>query len=116
MSTTTTGSSDLPVTPPVGRATAAKQAEVSTPRAMVAIDSPAMKFAIATCGEIFPGAPVEVEILTDPDDPERSWYCLNVPWPGEPRDCIDRSSRWYDRLDAEYREVISDFVILVTPI
>lgn len=115
MSTTTSGNPGLPADPALGLSTT-HQAGPPTPHTLVSADSPAMKFAIATCGEIFPGAPVEVQILTDPDDPERSWYCLNVPWSGEPRDCIDRSSRWYDRLDAEYREVISDFVILVTPI
>ena len=115
MSTTSTDNSGLPVIPPLALSAAGQPVEAPR-RKLVAIDSPAMKFAIAACNELFPGASVEVETLTDPDDPDRSWYCLNVPWPGEPRDCINRSSRWYDRLDAEYREVISDFVILVAPI
>ncbi len=117
MSTTTSGSSNLPATPSTaGLAAALKQADASKPRTLVALDSPAMKFALALCGEVFPNTPVDVEVLNDPEDPERSWYCLNIQWPGEPRDCIARSSCWYDRFDAVHREVIADFTLSVIPV
>jgi hypothetical protein len=113
---TTTGNTGTPADPSVGLTIAGQPDAAAAPRALVAVDSPAMKRAIALCNEIFPGAPVDVEVMSDPDEPDRSWYCLNVDWPGEVRDCVDRSSRWYDRFDAEYRELVPDFTISVTPV
>ena len=75
-----------------------------------------MKFAIAACNELFPGVAVDVEVLSDPEDPaERSWYCLNVMWPGDSRVCKERTLRWYDRMDANYRELVPDFVLSAIP-
>jgi hypothetical protein len=93
----------------------ASQPEASR-RELVAIDSPAMKFAIAACNELFSGAPVDVEVVNDPEEPDRSWYCLNVMRPGDARDCIERTSRWYDRLDAVHREAVPYLVVSVIPV
>ncbi len=115
MSTTSAANPNLPINPTIGLASATP-AGMTPAHLLVPADSPAMKFAVALCGEIFPGAPVDVEILSDPDDPDRSWYCLTVEWAGGIRDCIDRSSQWYNRLDAAHREAINDFVVSVVPV
>lgn len=75
-----------------------------------------MRFAVALCGEIFPGATANVELMNDPDEPARAWYCVTVLWPGAPRDCVDRSSRWNARFDAEYPELMADFTLSVIPV
>ena len=115
MSTTSSGNSNLPIDPTLALGQAIP-AEVTPPRVLPAADSPAMQFAIEVCGEIFPGSPVDVEVMCDPEHPERTWYCLNVTWSGGVRDCIDRSSRWYDRFETRFGEFLPDFVISAIPV
>jgi hypothetical protein len=116
MSTTSSGNPSLAINPDLGLVSTTREV-TSPPHVLTPADSPAMKFAIALCGEIFPGSAVDVEIMCDPEDPDdRSWYCLTVDWPGSIRDCIDRTSQWNHRFDAVHREAINDFVVSVTPI
>jgi hypothetical protein len=115
MSTASSGNSNLPLDPTIALGQA-MPADTTPPRILPAADSPAVKFAIEVCGEIFPGSPVDMEVMYNPEDPERTWYCLNVEWAGGVRDCIERSSLWYTRFETRYGEFLPDFVISATPV
>jgi hypothetical protein len=94
----------------------ATQGVTAPPNVLPPIDSPAMKSALEVCGEIFPGSAVDIEVMSDPEDPARAWYCLTVKWAGGVRDYVDRTSRWYDRFETMHRNAILDFVISVVPV
>jgi hypothetical protein len=89
-----------------------KAAGLTEPR-LVAIDSPAMKFALELCDTIFPGSTTNVEVINDPDEPGRSWYSVNIRWQGQISDSLARETEWHHRFDQAYGEVANDFAICV---
>ncbi|WP_425616445.1 hypothetical protein NA78x_000091 [Anatilimnocola sp. NA78] len=115
MSATSSGNPNLPIAGSIAVGPTARMDSVQQ-LALPPIDSPAMKFAIQACGEVFPGAKFDVEVMNDPDELDYSFYCITVEWPGEVKDCVDRTKRWYNLFDSAHRELLPQFVISVVPV
>lgn len=65
------------------------------------IDAPAMVLARQLCEKYFPG-PVEVELVSAPDDPEAKWYTFIVLGQGTPKEVVDKELEVFRELDSKY--------------
>jgi hypothetical protein len=84
-------------------------------RVLLPLDSPAMKVALELCAEVFPGSRTKLEVMTDPDDPSRSWRLITVYWKSAVRAAIDQQTVWHNRFDAVHPEAIHDISLFVVP-
>jgi hypothetical protein len=88
---------------------------VSPVRQLVAFDSPEMHYALQLCQEVYPGSRVETELMADPDEPSRTWYSLNILWPGDIREMLSRDLRWHQQFAAKYPQAANDFCLSSLP-
>jgi hypothetical protein len=84
-------------------------------RPLIPLDSAAMQYALELCTEVFPSSRTKVEVLTDPDESDRSWRLITVFWKSSVRDAIDQQSAWHNRFDARHLEAIHDISLFVVP-
>lgn len=84
-------------------------------RPLISLDAPAMTAALALCAEVFPDSRTKLEVLTDPDDPARSWRLITVYWRSSVREAIDQQSIWHNRFDALHPEATHDISLFVVP-
>jgi hypothetical protein len=84
-------------------------------RQLVPLDSPEMKYALQLCQEVYPGSRVETEVMADPDEPCRTWYSLNIVWPGDIREMLSRDLRWHEQFAAKYPQAANDFCLSSLP-
>lgn len=84
-------------------------------RPLLPLDSPAMREALELCAEVFPSCRTKLEVLTDPDDPDRTWRLITVYWKSSVREAIDQQSVWHNRFDALHPEAIHDIGLFVVP-
>ena len=78
------------------------------------MDSPAMKFALELCAEIFPGK-VSIEVASAPDDPGAQWCVLLVSCADETKTCLDREAEFGRRLNAAFPAESVDIRLAVIP-
>lgn len=93
-----------------------RQIPLSEPatQALFPMDSPALKVAKELCIKFFPG-PLEVEVLSAPDDPSAKWYAITVVAKGTAKEVVDNQLRWANELDHQFPEEAVDIRLSVKP-
>lgn len=94
--------------------TAASEAPLPA-RTLVSLDSPEMSYALQLCQEIYPGCRVVPEVIADPEEPQRSWYSLNLLWKGDMQHMLQKDLLWHQQFAAKYPQAANDFCLSSLP-
>jgi hypothetical protein len=82
---------------------------------IVALDSPEMGYALQLCQEIYPGCRVDPEVMADPEDPDQTWYSLNIVWKGEYHVLLPLDVEWHQRFESRFPRAADHFCLNSLP-